>query len=50
MKHEFYIIKILLIMEFSNFESDVSPFMTSEKDIGLVSSEKNCECNEFASA
>lgn len=27
-------------MEFSNFESNISPFMTSEKDIGLVSSKK----------
>lgn len=37
-------------MEFTNFESDVSPFMTSEKDIGLVSSKKRSyEYNEFAS-
>lgn len=27
-------------MEFTNFESDVSPFMISEKDIGLISSKK----------
>lgn len=37
-------------MEFTNFESDVSPFMISEKDIGLVSSKKkNYEYNQFAS-